>query len=289
MLARAAAVVREAVSPGSTLRRPLGHTRRGSMMAYRRATSTARMLPTFLEIAAQQSGTTSLHEYLGEHPHVGRPTTKEIHYFTHNSFRSLAWYRARFPRAGRFTHAFESTPYTLFHPCCPGRVQAALPEVKLVVLLRDPVDRAHSHYNHQVATGCEALEFEAALSCEAQRLAGEEERLRDDPRYSSFAHQHYSYLARGMYAEQLERWYACFAAERLLVLAAEELFAQPARTVHRVQSWLGLPEHTPSTLVARNARRYGSMDPQLRTRLRTLFAADAGRLRGLTGVQMPWA
>ncbi len=289
MLARTAAVIREAVAPGSALRRPLGEVRRGSVMAYRHATSFERMLPTFLVIGAQKGGTTSVHEYLAEHPEVGRPATKEIHYFTHNSYRPLAWYRAHFPRVGQFTHTFESTPYTLFHPACPERVRAALPDAKLIVLLRNPVARAHSHFNHQVATGCEQLDFATAVAREDERLAGEEERVRTDPRYCSFAHQHYSYVARGMYARQLERWYAHFPAEQLLVLASEGLFADPARTLHRMQAWLGLCEHTPSMVMAHNARTYASMDPGVRAELHERFAEDSGQLRELTGVELPWA
>jgi len=244
------------------------------------------MLPTFLIIGAQKCGTTSLHEYLAEHPQVGRPSTKEIQYFTHNSYRPPAWYRAHFPRAGEFAHTFESTPYTLFHPACPGRVRALLPDVKLIVLLRDPVDRALSHYNHQVAGSFEALDFQTALAREGERLQGEEQRLRDDPRYRSFAYQHYSYVARGMYARQLGRWYALYDAEQLLVLRSEDLFADPPGTLHRIQAWLGLGEHTPSTLTARGARRYPPMDPGTRAQLRARFEQDAAELRALTGVEL---
>lgn len=285
MLARTAHEVREALCARVAGRRPLREARQGSAMAYRRATSHERMLPTFLVIGAQKCGTTSLHEYLAEHPQVGRPSTKEIQYFTHNSYRPLAWYRAHFPRAGQSAHAFESTPYMVFHPACPARVRAVLPDAKLIVLLRDPVDRALSHYNHQVQASFEKLDFETALAREGERLDGEEERLRNDPRYRSFTHQHYSYVGRGMYARQLERWYALFDAEQLLVLRSEDLFADPAGTLHRVHAWLGLCEHTPSMLTARGARSYPPMDPVMRAKLRACFEQDAAALRGLTGVE----
>ncbi len=270
------------------LRRPLGKVRRGVYASYRRATTGGRMLPTFLIIGAQKAGTTSLHQFLAEHPDVGRPATKEIHYFDHNAYRSLDWYRSHFPPRTRAAQVGEATPYYLFHPCCPERVRAAIPDVKLIVLLRDPVERAHSHHNHEVALGYEQLDFASALAREPERLAGEEARIRADPRYRSFAHQHYSYVARGMYAEQLERWYAHFPREQMFVLASETFFADPGSTLHAVQTWLGLASHTPPRLSPLNARTYDAMDSALRAQLRSAFAPDKVRLHELIDAELPW-
>jgi hypothetical protein len=162
--------------------------------------------------------------------------------------------------------------------------------VKLIVLLRDPLARAHSHHNHQTDQGFETLDFATAVTREDERLAGEEHRIVADPHYRSFAHQHHSYVARGMYAAQLERWYGRFDAEQILVVASEDLFADPEATVHRIQGWLGLAPHTPSTLAARGSRTYGgSLDEQIGADLRSRFAPDTARLRELTGTQLPWA
>jgi hypothetical protein len=282
-------MVRDAAAPGSAVRRPLGRLRRGSARGYRRATASRRMLPTILIIGAQKGGTTSLHEYLAEHPDVGPSAIKEIQYFSNNSFRSLTWYRAHFPREGVFPHALESSPYYLFHPCAPVRVRAVLPDIKLIVLLRDPVERAHSHHNMERAEGREPLDFPTAVAREDQRLAGEEERLRSDPGYLSFAYQNQSYVARGMYAKQLERWYEHFRREQILVLASDDLFADPEGTLHRVQDWLGLSHHAPATLAPRGVRVYGSsIDAGLRAELRGRFAPDSARLPELTGLELPW-
>ena len=280
---------RQAVDPGSPVRRSLSEARHRSRIAYRRRAGPARALPTFLIIGTQKGGTTSLHEYLEQHPNIGSGTIKEVQYFSVNFHRPLDWYRAHFPRQGEHTHVVESSPYYLFHPCCPDRTRATLPEVKLIVLLRDPVSRAHSHHNHEVALGFETLDFATALKREPERLAGEEGRLLADPRYRSFAHQHHSYIARGMYARQLERWLERFPREQMLILASEDLFADPAGTVHRVQAWLDLPEHTPTVLRAANARTYESMEPDTREELSRRFRADSVRLHDLNGVRLPWA
>lgn len=288
-LALARLVRHQMNEPRSRFRRTLARGRYESSIAYRRMRTTAGALPTFLIIGAQKGGTTSLHEYLADHPDIGGSFTKEVHYFSLHSSRSLDWYRAHFPPPGRYQHVFESSPYYLFHPCCPGRIREALPDVKLIVLLRDPVDRAHSHHNHERALGFESLEFGAALDREHDRLDGEEERLAADPRYCSFAHRHYSYAARGMYAKQLKRWLGVFPRQQMLILASEDLFADPADTLHRVQSWLGLSCHTPTSLAARGARTYAPLKSQLHDELRSRFHASSASLAELTGINFPWA
>jgi hypothetical protein len=247
------------------------------------------MLPTFLIIGTQKGGTTSLYELLAEHPDVGRASLKEVHYFDHHYGRPLTWYQAHFPRRGTAKHTGEASPYYMYHPVCAERVHAALPDVKLIVLLRDPVDRAHSHHNHERALGFEELDFVTAIAQESDRLAGEEQRLAREPDYQSFAHQHYSYLARGLYAEQLKRWYDRFSPDQILALASEDFFTDPQATLHRVQTWLELSTHTPATLTARNARSYDPMEPELRARLASYFRDDIAQLPRLTSTEFPWA
>jgi sulfotransferase family protein len=269
-------------------RSQLGRARRSGEHALRRADARRRPLPDFVIVGAQKAGTTSLHDYLCQHPSVSQPATKEVHFFDLAYGRGAGWYRAHF-RPGRPGQiSGESTPYYLFHPAVPGRLQETLPEAKLIVLLRDPVDRAFSHHNHERALGYEHLEFEAALAAEAERLAGEEERLLADPGYRSRAHQHFSYLARGNYAEQLERWFEHCGEERFLVLSAEDLFGDPAAVVAVAQEFLELPRQIPVDLSAKNARSYAPIPEPLRERLREHFAPANERLRALLGRDLGW-
>jgi hypothetical protein len=132
----------------------------------------------------------------------------------------------------------EATPYYLFHPLVPARVRAQLPEVKLVAVLRDPAQRAYSHYQHNRRQGVALGSFAQALHLEDQLEAtrGHLPGFADEPD----RHRH-SYRARGLYAEQLQRWYQHFDPEQLLVLRAEDLFADEATQVARVTDFLGLP------------------------------------------------
>ena len=144
---------------------------------YRQLTAPLRGLPSVLIIGAQKGGTTSLFSYLVQHPDVLAPLTKEIHYFDLQYDREDKWYRGHFPFARRLERGavtIDASPYYLPHPLVPARAAQLVPEAKLVAVLRDPVDRALSHYHHEVRAGRESLSFADAIDQEAERLAGEE-------------------------------------------------------------------------------------------------------------------
>ena len=204
-------------------------------------------LPNFLIIGAQRSGTSSLYEYLGQHPLVGSAIRKEIHYFDLNFHTKLAWYVAHFPsRLPQFTGkgfrfdtlTGEATPYYLFHPLVPERVAQTLPDVKSIVILRNPVDRAYSHYSHEKRMGREHLSFEEAISSEEERLQGQDDKIRD--RSGSYNHRRFSYLSRGIYYDQLIRWCEHFPLARILVLRSEEFFSNTEKVVRQALSFLDL-------------------------------------------------
>jgi hypothetical protein len=215
--------------------------------AWRRATAARRALPDFVILGAQRSGTTSLYNWLGGHPSVVRSTGREVHYFDLNYAKGESWYRAHFPfaRPGRVTG--ESTPYLLFHPLAPERVGRDLPaSTRFVVILRDPVERAVSHYWHERRMKAETETLDVALALEEQRLAGQVERVLRGER--SFAHFHFAYAGRGRYAEQLSRWFAHVERSRVLVVESERLFTDP-RAPAEVAQWLDLrsaPEAFPA-------------------------------------------
>jgi hypothetical protein len=182
----------------------------------------------------------------------------------------------------------EASPGYLFHPLAPERVKATVPEARLLVLLRDPVERALSHYHHEVALGREPLSFEDAVAAEPERTSGEEERLVREPGYFSHAWWDHAYLARGRYAEQLERWLAVFPRAQLLVLATDELANAPAETYARVLRFLGAPPHELRAFPRVYEQDYGEMAPETRRRLATYFAEPNRRLYELLGRDLDW-
>lgn len=224
------------------LRAPVRRLRSG----YRELTGPLRGLPAVLIIGAQRSGSTSLFNYLVQHPNVLSPFGKEIHYFDIHYARGERWYRGRFPYSYQLRGpalTLDASPYYLAHPLAPKRAAELLPLVKLIALLRNPITRALSHYQHEVRAGVETLTFPEAIEQEAERLAGEEERLQRDPGYFSFQHRHYSYARRGRYLEQLQRWLQYYPRSQLLVLQSEWLFRDPAAASTAVYDFLGLPPH----------------------------------------------
>jgi hypothetical protein len=246
-----------------------------------------RPLPDFLLIGAQKAGTTALYAYLRRHPAIGGPSWKEVSYFDRHYARGSAWYRGNFPlRRGRLVG--EASPSYLFHPLAPARAAALVPGARLIALLRDPVERAHSHYHHEVDFGRERLSFEEAIEHEEARMAGELERMNADPRYFSRAWWDFTYVARGRYAEQLERWYATFPAEQLLVLTNEELAERPGETYARVLDFLGAAPHALDAYPRVFDREYPDMSAATRTRLAAVFAEPNRRLSELLGRDLGW-
>ena len=258
----------------------------------------ARLAPSFLVIGGQRCGTTSLYSYLIEHPLVVQSLVKEAHFFDNHFDRGGAWYSGYFPsqfygrfverRFGRKPITGEASPYYLFHPLAAERVARLLPDVKLIVLLRDPVARAWSHYSHEVAKGFEALSFEEAIECEERRLDGELERMVSDPSYRSFNAQHYSYLARGRYIDQIERWREHFPAEQLLTMNSSGLFSDPEAALNRVLRFLGLPPTRLRAYPKHNTYRHRPLGEETRRRLREYFAEPNRRLYEYVGTDYGW-
>jgi hypothetical protein len=263
-------------------------------------TSALRVTPDYLIAGGQRCGTTSLQQYLIQHPGITPPgVLKGIHYFDTNYDEGFDWYRGHFPtrlarslkeRRGGTLLTGEASPYYMFHPLVPERIGKELPDAKVIVLVRDPADRAYSHYLHEVRRGFEDLSFEDALDHEAERIDGEEEKMRRDPSYVSFEHQHHTYLARGRYIEQIERIVKHLGHDRLLVIGSEDFFRESKRTYHEVLTFLGLPEFTPGDFEAQNANVYRDpLSPELRARLDDHFADSNRRLFEFAGRDFGWA
>ena len=271
-----------------TIKSPLRRLRAG----YRELTGPLRGFPSVLIIGTQKGGSTSLFKYLEEHPDVLPPLGKEVHYFDFHYASGVNWYRGRFPyahwlRRGALT--LDATPYYMMHPLAPRRAADLLPGVKLIALLRNPVDRALSHYQHEVRGGRETLSFVDALDRESERLAGEEERLQREPSYYSWNHHRYAYTHRGLYLDQLRRWVQHFPRSQLLVLQSEWLFRDPPAATAAVYRFLGLRPHQLQeykTFLPGNYDR--GMPEELRTRLVSYFEPHNRALFQWLGEEFDW-
>jgi Sulfotransferase domain len=251
---------------------------------------TARGGPHFLIIGAQRCGTTALFGGLCHHPAVVPPLQKEIHFFDLYRARGLRWYRSFFPQrlpAGAVTG--EATPEYLFYPACAREVRRSFPEAKIIVSLRDPVERAFSQYWHHVKKKGERLSFEEALQVEEERLPGELVALGEDSTRYSHILWNYSLLRRGHYAQQLQTWLTYFPKDQIHVVRAEDLWSGSTDAVEGVLAFLGLSTTPPAGAGPTHAFTAGEMKPDVRRRLEEYFAPYNRELERLLGREMGWS
>jgi hypothetical protein len=252
------------------------------------------MLPGFVVIGAQKCGTSFFYNLLTRHPQVERATTKEVHFFSRHYDLGTSWYKSHFPfpggEEGNNPLTGEATPYYLLHPLAARRAAKTIPQAKLIVMLRNPVDRAYSHYQHQVRMGNETLpSFEETIAAEGSRIEGEREKILGDKRYSSSDYPRFSYLTRGIYVDQLVEWYRFFDEEQILVLGSEGFFNDTQRSLESVLKFLNLEQWQPNALnPSKRKYQYDPMSPDTRRRLEEYFRPHNQRLYDYLGVDFGW-
>jgi hypothetical protein len=250
-------------------------------------------LPDFLIIGAQKCGTTYLYDELVKHPNIAVARTKEIHFFDAHFAKGVAWYRTFFPRhrqdrLQRPVLTGEASPSYLFYPHTARRVYELVPHVKVIVLLRNPVDRAYSHYNHEVRLGFETLSFEDAIEKENERLLGELDKTFSDETYYGHNLMHYAYLARGIYVDQIRVWRQFLPKEHILVVRSEDFYGQPTNTIRQVQAFLGLPDRESQQQGKPKVFPYPKMSAKTRQNLLDHFKPHNQRLNEYLGVDFGW-
>ena len=239
---------------------------------------------------AQKAGTTQLYAGLTRHPRCFSGATKELHYFTKHGDRPLGWYRSQFPLASTVARAgglcLEATPSYLPTPDALRKMSDALPDVKVIVLLRDPVARAFSHYQHYKSRRLESRTFARVVRDALKRREYLPERgaaLRPG------AVPLLDYVYRGYYALQLEVVFAQFPRERVLVVDSTDLFDDTNRVCQQAFDFLGLERHDVSTKKIHNRGYYRDMvDPALVMQLREHYLPHDELLVEITGRRFRW-
>lgn len=271
---------------------------------YAVATAWARPAPDFLIIGSKRAGTTSLFNYLLMHPAVlglfpqirGKKSTD---YFFAGQGQGERWYRSHFhtawyrrlhgSRLGCAPRGGEASPYYVWDPRIAPRIRAVAPGVRAILLLRDPVERAWSHYQERRENGVEPLSFADALAAEPARTDGELDRMLADEGYHSQPHDWYSYRARGIYLPQLRNWLSVFPAEQLLVLRSEDMYDDVQGVFDQVCDFLVVPRFELATTRAFNASKArSSVPPQQREELAGFYAPHNRELYGFLGRDLGW-
>jgi hypothetical protein len=246
--------------------------------------------PEFLIIGAQKCGTSSLYHNLCQHPHIRSARQKEIHFFDDHYDKGLNWYRSHFPPVKLFENILtgEASPYYLFHPYAPKRASLSHPRINLIILLRNPVDRAYSHYHHNIRKGREKRSFEEAVAEEIKLMPTEVDNLTRNPAYNSHIHKHFSYLSRGGYIHQIEAWLKHYPINQFLFLKSEEFFKYPEVTINAVYSFLGVEQVPVYNFATKNKYSYPPMNRAIRQNLVNFFKPHNDRLSKLLGPDFCW-
>jgi len=244
--------------------------------------------PNFIILGAQKAGTSSLFEYATQHPQILPPLRKELEFWSMRMRRGLDWYLSQFPAIPADVEmAF------LTGEACPGyfdcdraasRLRAEFPETKLIVILRDPVERAYSHYNHWVRRHQETQDFETAIRANLDRLTADG--AIDDRDLWNVPHD---YLARGAYVVFLKHWMSAFPREQFLILSNDDLSAQPQQTLGTLFDFLDLPDFGITADVRYNVGAYSPISATTRDLLEEFYAPYDRELERFLGRSFAWS
>jgi len=276
-------------------------------------TNKDRIKPTFIIIGAVRSGTTSLYEYLENHPNVLPPIKKETAFFNYAYHENPKWYRMYFPSIyekidyhqsyEKFFISGEATPAYLIDPRVPSRISKILPDIKLIILLRNPIDRALSHFHHNVLTGIEKLSFEQSIKSERDRINSSFEKIKKEQssynensisyflrmlRFKPETYFKFSYLHTGHYFEHLKNWFNVFSKEQLMIIKSEDFFDQPKMVFRQVQEFLGLQYFELERYWHAWEIKYPPMDNDLREYLKKYFAPHNQKLYKFLNRDLHW-
>lgn len=286
----------ETESLGYRLQRPLAASVKWAARQYGSLTASRRMPPDFLLIGAKRAGSTTLFRGLVDSGDIApmfpaREQRKGVYYFDVHHARGDRWYLGHMPtrRSIGTRQVGEASPYYLSHPHAATRAAQLVPGAKIIVVLRDPVERAHSHYRERWKQGVEYLPtFDDAIEAESDRLAGEVDAMLTDPSYVSWNHLNFGYLEQSRYATSLERWFEAYPADQILVLRAEDLYGDPGTVIDEVRSFIGLRSAGPHEVAHHNKLEPGRIGPDTASYLRQALIPEVGRLEALVGKPMGW-
>ncbi|MCA1059073.1 sulfotransferase domain-containing protein [Rossellomorea aquimaris] len=243
-------------------------------------------IPHFIILGGAKCGTTSLYFYLNQHPQILPSSKKELFFFNKSS-KTVEWYRNQFPESVKSDEITgEGTPIYLVHPQVARRIYEYNPKIKLIVLLRNPVERAYSQYHHFINT--EKHSFEDALEIEKNTVKKELIRMEEDENYIPDDVFRYSLVERGLYHKQLERYYRYFDTNQIHIIKSEDLFQNPQKVCNKVLKFLGLPRCKLKDREARNTRSYHKMNPDTEAMLYDRFRAENQKLYKLIGKDFNW-
>lgn len=245
--------------------------------------------PHFLIIGTQKGGTSSLYSALTQHPQILRATRKEVHFFDQYYGRGHNWYLKQFPDCQPGQVTGEASPFYMAHPLVAARIAEHCPDTRLIVLLRNPADRAISHYHQEFRRHHDPLTLQQALDAEEERTRDDWHALAQGKLLTHSAAQRFSYRQRGHYAEQLAPFLQRFPRENMAIYSSEQFFQQPYSLLPQLYHFLGVdPSFRPADLLPRKPGHYGQGDQAVRSALLEYYRPMNEALFDMIGQRFDW-
>lgn len=252
-------------------------------------TASQRKLPNFLCIGAQKSGSSTLYWWLYQHPKISMSFDKESKFLDRHYNKGEQWYRHQFPLASSKKLAGDNTPYYLFHPLVPERAYSLCPDAKVIMILRNPIDRALSQYQMECRKGREIhSSFEEAIEGELERISKAKSDLFADPLGYHHVFENTSYLSRGIYMDQIEQWLKYYRRDQMLILVSETFFNEPKRELEQVYDFLNIDQKLPTDFTTYNVFKYEDMNPKTKSELSDFFRPHNKRLEEFLDRKLDW-
>ena len=257
-------------------------------------TGPIRSLPDFIIIGTARSGSTSLYYNICQHPCVLSAAYDELGFFDSNFHLGLNWYRSLFPtifskwivkQKKQFAITGEDTPFYIWNPLVAKRILKIIPNIKLIVLFRNPVDRAYSNYHLGVRAGSEKLSFEDAIQMELKKLDKINDEIEQDVNKYTTPR---SYIAKGFYADQLKIWLELFSSEQLMIVSTEDLESNPQKTLDRIYNFLKIPKNHRLIPEKQKIAAYPKMKNKTREFLIDLYKKNNAELFTMIGQKFDW-
>jgi len=247
--------------------------------------------PDFIIIGAQKCGTSTMFHHLNKHPNIFMPRKKELHFFDENYSQGLAHYLKYFSNKRMSSTTFctgEASPFYFFHPLAASRIHQHFPEIKLILLLRNPIDRAYSQYQHMKRKGRISISFEQAIALEPEILKNRKDAFFADENHSDLIYRRFSFLARSRYSEQLPAWFMHFGEKQILIIKSEDYFKNPNDTFEQVFEFVGVQPFEIILSKEHKNSEYPRMKSETREQLQEYFEPFNQELYQLTGRDFGW-
>ena len=258
-------------------------------------TASMRVLPDFIIIGSMKCGTTSLYYDICEHPCTLAAAYDEIGFFDSNFHLGINWYRSMFPRKKQIEDVRrkegtaitgEDTPFYFWNPIAAKRIKKLLPNIKLITILRNPIDRAYSEYQDWAGRESNPPSFATVVENELN-IQRKYPSLITEENFKVF-NQKNSHLLKGVYVDQLKIWRELFPKEQIFTLSTENLNSEPIAALELVFQYLNLSDYKIKNPQHRKQKKYVPMNPQTRKLLIEFFKPHNERLFKFIGKKFEW-